>query len=353
MTTEDSTLREVDQGLAEERQYQVMRQFGPILAGIAVAVVMAVGGYQFYTSQKEAKATTGALSYQDAIFSLEEDPVQGREQLADLMENPASGYAALAAFQRASLLAQAGDTTQAYLAYKHVASLEGITPQLQALAKVHAAYLSLDAGGREAVKADLGELPLEETPLGYYAREVQALAALADEDFDAAIEGFEFLTNKNGVPAALQRRAAEFAVVAKAGKGGANISGKARVDDLLDRLGESATPSTPGQEQSPQPPEAGSPEGAVPEAGHEGHDHGGNEGHDDGHEDDAAGAILNDLTRQVGDAVMTDAVKIGTATDTVKEGAKDGVEAVKETVEGATDKVVEDVVEEQPAPETP
>ncbi|MEL6507580.1 MAG: tetratricopeptide repeat protein [Pseudomonadota bacterium] len=256
MTSEDSTLREVDQELAEERQMKVIRQIGPILIGFGVAIVMAVAGWQVYSSQKEAAAEKGALAYHEALLALEDAPASGEELLSAVTQSDAPGYAALAAFQRAPLLARDGDTAQAYRLYRDVIANEAVSDGLRDLARLRAAYLSLDSGGRKAVTDDLGDLPNALSPLGYYAREVVALAAIKDDDYEAAIQAFDFLALNPDVPAILKSRAGEFAVVARAGRDGANISGKTRVEDLLETLGTTVGDETPNAENVDEASEA-------------------------------------------------------------------------------------------------
>lgn len=241
MTTDDSTLREVDKELAEERQHEVMRRYGPILIGAALLAVLGVGGWQFYSQQKVAKAEQGAIAYQDALFTLEEDPEAGRRKLTDIADGDVAGYAALASFRQASMMAKAGDSVQAYQVYRSIVALEGVSKHVRDLARLRSAYLSLDNAGRQTVIADLGDLPADSSPMGYYGRELIALAALTARDYDGAIAGFDALAGSIATPPVLRDRAGEFAVIARAGKGGANITGEARVEDLLERL--DATPA--------------------------------------------------------------------------------------------------------------
>ena len=237
MTSEDSTLREVDQDLAEERQMALIRRYGPVVAGIAIALIMGVAGWQIYTGQKSAAAEKGAKAYHAALFTLEDDPELAGAALTEVTQKQAPGYAALAAFRQAPILARDGDTAQAYRLYRAIVDDQGVTSPMRDLARLRSAYLSLDVGGRVAVMDDLGDLPTRETALGFYARELVALAALGDNDFDAAIQEFSYLADASQAPAILRSRASEFAVVARAGKAGANISGEARVEDLLESLG--------------------------------------------------------------------------------------------------------------------
>lgn len=273
MTTEDSTLREVDQELAEERQYETIRRFAPLLIGGAVAVILSVAGWQFYTQNKVAQSEKGALAYQKALFSLEENQALGRQDLNLIASSDAAGYAALALFREASLFAQEGDGVQAYNTYKKIIELDGVTRHIQNLARLRAAYLSLDSAGREAVLSDLGDLPREASPMGYYAQELVALADLTGKDYDAAIRGFDALSASLETPPALRQRAQEFAVLSRSAKAGANITGEARVEDLLDSLGESSTDTLIPEVTVPN---AGAIEALDGEIGHNHDDH---EGH--------------------------------------------------------------------------
>lgn len=238
MTTEDSTLREVDQELAEERQFEMIRRYGPMIAIFAIACVLGVAINQFLGHQKRTKAEAGASSYQAALTILSDDLDRGQEKLKDIEENGPAGYAVLAAFRQASIYANQGDTPRAHTQYRAIVERENISPHIKDLARIRSAYLSLDVGGLDAVKSDLGDLPAGKTPFSYYAREAIALAQLSDKNYDAAIAEFDALSSVAGVPERLKARAAEFAVVARAGKSGANITGEARVDDLLERLGD-------------------------------------------------------------------------------------------------------------------
>jgi len=238
VTTEDSTLREVDQELAEERQFAIIKRLGPALISFAVLSVIGVAGWQFYTHQKTSKADQGAREYQEALFTLTEDPVAGQDQLIDLSENSHAGYATLARFRSAALLASQGDTPRAHNAYKAIFEGELVSPHLKDLARLRAAYLSLDFGGKDAVITDLGDLPAKKSPLGAYAREVLALAYLSAKDYDKAIAEFDNLVSGSQTPVQLRARAEEFAVVARAGRSGANITGEARVEDLLKQVGD-------------------------------------------------------------------------------------------------------------------
>ncbi|MEL7240669.1 MAG: hypothetical protein AAGK78_17555, partial [Planctomycetota bacterium] len=67
MDNDESVLREVEQGLAEDRQMDFIRKQGPYLAAAAAAVVLTVGGWQFWTDQSRRAAEKSAVAFREAV----------------------------------------------------------------------------------------------------------------------------------------------------------------------------------------------------------------------------------------------------------------------------------------------
>lgn len=278
MANDESALREVDQELAEEQQWAQFRRQGPFLIGAAVALVAGVAGWQVWTQVKTSAAEESALEYRDAVELLDEDQEAARAALAAVAEE-GGGYGALAALQRAGSYASGGERLRALQIYREVAS--GSAPKrVRELAQLRAGYLAL-ADGRDAVIAELGALPEAEGLYGYYAREIMGLAALGAEDYETALSNFRQLSIDISAPQGLRDRAEEFAALAAAAKAGVNISGEARVEDLLQAVGEETM--APGDTEGETEPlsEAADPaQDAIEQAGRESDDTDDHEGHD-------------------------------------------------------------------------
>lgn len=285
MANDESVLREVDQELAEERQWALFRKQGPILIGAGVAMVVGVAAWQGWTHVKRSAAETNAVAYSEALDLLAEDEVAGRAALENVAEDK-TGYGALAALQRAGSYAAGGERLKALEIYRDVAN-GGAPKRVRELAQIRAGYLAL-ADGRDAVIDVLGDLPEAEGRFGYYAREIMGLAALEAEDYEAALSSFRQLSIDVGAPEGVRNRAEEFAALAEAAKAGVNITGEARVEDLLDAVGEETGLADEGESADSQtapadetPPDQGDAAPAEEEeAGaesdqddHDGHDH--------------------------------------------------------------------------------
>ncbi len=272
---EDSVLREVDQDLAEERQWAQFREHGPKVIAAAIAIVAGVTGWQVWTHMQTGAAEKAALEYGDAIERLAEDRDAGRTAL-DSVAADNGGYGALARLQRAASFAAGGERLKAIGIYRELAN--GDAPsRVRQLARLRAAYLSL-ADGRDAVIAELGGLAESEGPFSYYAKEVLGLAALGVEDYETAVATFRMLSIDIAAPQGVRDRAEEFAALAAAAKAGVNISGEVRVEDLLESIGApAADESAIADTLEPLLEEAGpSGQDAAPtdeNDDHDGHDH--------------------------------------------------------------------------------
>ncbi|MEO0399783.1 MAG: tetratricopeptide repeat protein [Pseudomonadota bacterium] len=216
MANDESLLREVDEGLAEDRLSQTLRDRTSWLIGGAAIIVVAVAGYQFYSSAKAREAADAARGL-SAVLADETAGPEEREASLDLfLEDAPSGYAALARFRLAASQAAAGERVEALANYRAVAEDGALTPRMRDLASIRAAHLALP-DGRSAVIDIIGDLETDASPLGFFAREALGLAALKDGDYQTAQATFEDIVAASSAPTGVRRRAEEFAALAAAG----------------------------------------------------------------------------------------------------------------------------------------
>lgn len=239
MTNDDTVIREVDEAMAEDSQRAFIEKNGSLLIIAGAAIVLSVAGWQFWNAQKTARAEQAAVEFSTAVATLASAPEDGRAALEGLAESAPEGYALLAEMRRAASLANV-DREAALAAYRKIYN-DGAGPKrLRELARLRAASLAFE-DGRDAVLADLGDLPNSKSIFGYYAGELAALAALKAKDYQTAESMFLMYAADPQAPPPMRQRAEEFAALAAAGRAGVNLTGEARVDDLLKALGEPKT----------------------------------------------------------------------------------------------------------------
>ncbi|MEM8935700.1 MAG: tetratricopeptide repeat protein [Pseudomonadota bacterium] len=223
MANEDSVLREVDQELAEERQWALFRKYGPAVIGAATMVVVGVGGWQVYSGRKADAIETRALEYRDAVALLSEDRTAGRAALGALSSETSEGYGVLARFQRAASLEADGDRRAAIEAYREIYLNSGAPDQLKDFARLRSAYASL-VDGRDAALGELGGLENGDSVFASYASEIAGIAALDAGDFETALSIFRRLTVDVTLSDVIRFRAEEYAALAEVGKTGVDVS---------------------------------------------------------------------------------------------------------------------------------
>lgn len=236
MANEDSVLREVDQELAEDRQWSMFRNYGPAIIGGAAALILGVGAYQAYNAAQTNAANQQATAFNEAVELLAENPGQGREALGVIADEGGSGYAVLAGFRRAASLVADGEREAAIAAFKSIYDSNAAPKSMRDLARLRAAYLAID-DGREAALNHLGDLPQSDGPYRPYADEVVGVTALLAEDYETALGVFRQLAGNPETPESLSARAEEFAALAVSGKAGVNLTGEIRLDDIVGAIG--------------------------------------------------------------------------------------------------------------------
>ncbi len=219
MTNDETILREVDQALAEDKTSQTLTKNLPAVIGAALIVIVGVGGWQYWNSYRAAASAKASAAFDEALKRAGTDEgTKAFEAIAD----GGGAYAALASMRLAAEHASKGERETALGLYREVYTSSAGSKRVKDMARIRAAYLSL-ADGREAALKDIGDLETDKTALGFYAREVIALAALKAGDYQSAEQMFRKAATAPDAPESIKLRANEFAALAGAGKAGVEL----------------------------------------------------------------------------------------------------------------------------------
>lgn len=238
MTNDDTMLREVDQALAEDKSSQSLKKNLPLVIGAAALIIAGVGGWQYWVSHKAARSAKQSIAYNEALKAT---GGADADKMMAAIADEGGAYGALATMREAADLAIKNERAKALELYRSVYEKSAASKRLKDVARLRASYLSLDEG-RDAVLKDVGELETDESALGYYAREVIALAALRAGDYQSALEMFRKAATSPDAPETIKVRAEEFGALAAAGKSGvkfpeiAAASTKSESDQYLESL---------------------------------------------------------------------------------------------------------------------
>ncbi len=226
-TQEDVFLREVDEELNQDRQLAFFRRYGPILGGLALIAVIAVGVIELMRGQAGREAAEASVAYQQAL-----DEGAGPDALMQYASAVDGGYEALAILRAAGTLAAQGQTADAVEAYALAYDNTDLPASLRDLARLRAGYLALDEDGAAADDIVSG---IETEAFAPNALEIRGLSALNRGDYGSAAAAFAQL--REDATSAAAGRATLFLGLAEAGSAGVPLEASAREENFIDMFG--------------------------------------------------------------------------------------------------------------------
>jgi hypothetical protein len=218
--SQDSLLREIDEDIRREKFAKLWKRFGVYVIAGAVLLVAAVAGYQVWRVWMQDRREQAAVQFTQAVALAGSDRAGAEQALTSIARDGPAGYAMLAAFQQAALLATGGDTAAARAAYQELQRTaddriyRDLAVVLDALTALQEEGLPIDA---EAVAARLQPLTADDNPWRFTARELTAVLAWRSGDIGRARSGLTGLTADPQAPADVRSRAQQ--VLAQLGEG--------------------------------------------------------------------------------------------------------------------------------------
>jgi hypothetical protein len=202
---------EVDEELRAERARKLLQRYGGLLASAAVAVVVAVGGFQawkWYDARQNAVTAQAFL----AAMKIADGPAgPGRQAaapaFADIAAKGNAGYRTLARLRLAALKADGGDLAGADALWDQVANDSGADRLLRDVAGLNWVLHNLDQASPADVEARVKPLTAPGNAFRPLAEEAQALLALRQGKQDVARDTLRRLADDVIAPDGVRGRA--------------------------------------------------------------------------------------------------------------------------------------------------
>lgn len=202
--------REVDEEVRREHYGRLWRRYGPYVIGLAIAIVIAVAGYQGWVHWRQSTLDDQAETYLAAMQQAEQGGVAAAiEEFAALADDDLGGYPTLARLQTASLQAEAGETDAAIATWDALASDTSVDLLWRDLATVFSVMHQMDGGDANALEGRLQPLTQADRPFATTALELSAVLALEQGAGDRAAELLRRITDDAQSPAPARARAAQ------------------------------------------------------------------------------------------------------------------------------------------------
>ena len=203
----DTFLREVDEELRREQIQKLWDAYGVYAIGLAVALLVGVGGWQWWQGRRTAAIEAAGAQFERAVqLAAENKPEEAAKAFGALAQSSSRGYRALALLRAAAVDAQAGRRDAAVASYEAVAR-ENVTDQvLRDFATLQAANLRLDQADFKEMDSRLGPLVNSASPWHALARETLALSAYKAGRLDEARKLYEQILGDRATPQSVSER---------------------------------------------------------------------------------------------------------------------------------------------------
>ncbi len=203
----DTIFREIDEEMRREQLHKIWQNYGTYILGAALAIVLGVGGYQFYVAQKTKAIEASGASYDAAAQLIAGGKTdEARSALEKIAKDGPAGYATLSQLRLAATAAKAGKTAEAIAAYEALSKTPGTDSILADFARLQTASLRLDQADWTEMQNRLIDLTDNANAWKFSARELMAVAALKAGQIEQVRKFGDLLMGERKVPPSILER---------------------------------------------------------------------------------------------------------------------------------------------------
>jgi hypothetical protein len=201
MTNEhDSFIREVNEELRSDQMKAIWKQYGLIILGIAVAIVIGTAGYRGYTYWSNVQASASGDRFLEAMkLATENKPDEALAAFEALEKDGYAAYPVLARMRVAALQA-AKDPKAAIASFDEVAKDQKVPDAIRDVARLRAGWLMVDTAPYDDVSKEIEVLTDPQNPMRHSAREALGLSAYKNGNFKQAKDWFQAIANDQQTP---------------------------------------------------------------------------------------------------------------------------------------------------------
>lgn len=213
--TEDSLIREIDEELRQDQFQKVWSRYGKLFLAAAGLCVAAVAGYQFWIQYDLDNRRALGERFDQAQQMAAGDKSDAAVNAFKTLTEEGGGYALLARFQEAALMAKQGDAAGALVVYDEISKNSDAGKLYQELAQLLASGIQINQPDADAaaIQNRLTPLAAAGNPWRFSAQELMAALALKTGDTAKAKEIYGELSKDSETPARMRQRATEMLTI--------------------------------------------------------------------------------------------------------------------------------------------
>jgi hypothetical protein len=201
--------KEVDEELRRDRAEELWRKYRVPVIGFIVTVAIGVGAWEVWKRVDQSNRLGASESFAAALEQIEiGQEAAALNQLAEL-ESGSTTYADLAAFKRAELLAEQGQSAEAIEIWDRLAKESDLANGLAEAALIFSVMHQAETGDASVLTARLAPLIGEDRPYRHTAMELQATLALRQGNHGQARDLYQQIADDPEAPSGLRTRATQ------------------------------------------------------------------------------------------------------------------------------------------------
>ena len=204
--------REIDEELRRDNLLKLWSRYGRYIIAVVVVALVIAGGIVAWRDHQLAERRAQSTRYASALALAHGGKEADAVKVFEAIAREGGGYAVLASFEEAALLARSGDGEAAIAAYDRIAASSELDPGLRGLAVLLSVMQTMPGGDPHSTIERLAPLTAGSSTWRPTALELTALARLKSGDKSGALDLYKSLADDLTAPRGLRARAAEMAV---------------------------------------------------------------------------------------------------------------------------------------------
>jgi hypothetical protein len=203
--------REIDEELRRDNLLQLWKRYGRYVIAGAVVILAVAGGVAAWRQHQLSERKAVSTRYFGALSAIGAGKNADVEKMFAALSQTGGGYALLARFEQAGLLADSGDKAGAIAIYDSIAKSSDADSEFRDLATLLSVMRGLPDGDPKAAVERLAPLTKTGEPWRPTALDLTAAADLKAGDKPAALKIYKELADDLAAPEGLRSRAAQLA----------------------------------------------------------------------------------------------------------------------------------------------
>ena len=203
--------REIDEELRRDNLHKLWSRYGRYVIAAAVLVLVVAGAIVAWRDHQLSERRAQSTRYASALALAREDKEADAVKIFGAIAQEGGGYAVLASFEEAALLAKSGDRKAATAIHDRIAATSELDSSFRELAVLLSVMQSLPESDPHSTIERLASITASGNSWRPTALELTAIARFSSGDRSGALDLYKSLADDPTAPSGLRARAAEMA----------------------------------------------------------------------------------------------------------------------------------------------